>query len=195
MLDRAIAIAREAHQGQVDKAGQPYINHPMRVMAACAGNPLAQMAAALHDVAEDCPAWPIERLAGEGFPVEVIEALALLCHDKAVPYMAYVEQIKGNPIARQVKLADLADNMDLGRLPNPGPKDYERVAKYQAAQELLLNNDDAWLADYKKELDAEREVEYTVTPEEGERLLARYPKDTPEGYKKIDPAEFFDGAL
>lgn len=138
MIDHAIEIAKQAHQGQVDKAGQPYINHPMRVMAACQDDPMAAMAAVLHDVAEDCPEWPIDRLAAEGFPNPVIEALKLLCHDKQTPYMEYVLAIKGNPIAKRVKLADLADNMDLGRLPNPGPADHQRVAKYKGAKEALI---------------------------------------------------------
>jgi guanosine-3',5'-bis(diphosphate) 3'-pyrophosphohydrolase len=138
MLDHAIEIAKQAHDGQVDKAGQPYINHPMRVMAACAQDEMAAMAAILHDVAEDCPEWPIERLRAEGFPAPVIEALALLCHDKDVPYLDYIMAIKGNPIAKRVKLADLADNMNLDRLPDPGPADHQRIAKYQAAKQLLI---------------------------------------------------------
>lgn len=138
MLNRAIEIARAAHAGQKDKAGQPYILHPLRVMVACLGNPYAQIAAVLHDVAEDCPRWPLERLAAEGFPQEVMDALALLCHDDDVPYMEYIARIKQNAVAKQVKLADLADNMNLGRLPHPEKKDYQRLAKYQQARNLLL---------------------------------------------------------
>lgn len=138
MLDHAIAIAKQAHHGQVDKAGQPYIDHPMRVMAACQDDPMAAMAAILHDVAEDCPDWPLERLKAEGFPDPVIEALTLLCHDKDVPYEDYILAIKGNATAKRVKLADLADNMNLDRLPDPGPADHERVAKYAAAKQLLI---------------------------------------------------------
>lgn len=138
MLNRAIEIAREAHQGQLDKAGQPYIEHPLRVMAACADDPLAAQAAVLHDVAEDCPEWPLERLAAEGIPQPVIEALELLCHDKGTPYLDYIEAIKANPIAKRVKLADLTDNMNLDRLPNPGPADYQRLTKYKAATQLLV---------------------------------------------------------
>jgi (p)ppGpp synthase/HD superfamily hydrolase len=138
MLDHAIAIARQAHQGQVDKAGKPYIEHPLRVMEACQDDPMAAMAAVLHDVAEDCPEWPIERLEAEGFPEPVIEALDLLCHRKETPYLAYIAAIKANPIAKRVKLADLEDNMDLGRLDNPGPKDRQRLVKYMAAKQQLL---------------------------------------------------------
>lgn len=138
MIERAIAIAREAHQGQLDKAGHPYIEHPLRVMSACADDPLAAMAAVLHDVAEDCPEWPLERLSAEGIPEPVIEVLGLLCHDKSISYFEYVDSIKVNSIAKTVKLADLADNMNLSRLPSPGPPDYRRIARYRAAKKILM---------------------------------------------------------
>lgn len=138
MIEAALRIALQAHQGQTDKAGQPYILHPLRVMAACDGDIKAQMVAILHDVVEDCPDWPIERIRAHGFPAEVIEAIQLLTHAKGEAYEAYVQRIKPNALARKVKLADLADNMNLGRLKNPGPADYQRIEKYKAAKAILL---------------------------------------------------------
>lgn len=138
MIEEALRIATEAHAGQLDKAGQPYILHPLRVMAACDGDLNAQMAAILHDVAEDCPDWPIARIRAYGFPAEVIAALELLTHAKDEPYQAYIERIKPNALATKVKLADLADNMNLTRVKNPTQKDYDRLEKYKAARAFLL---------------------------------------------------------
>lgn len=138
MIEAALRIALQAHQGQTDKAGQPYILHPLRVMAACDGDLKAQMVAILHDVAEDCPDWPLVRIRAHGFPAEVMEALELLTHAKDKPYEAYVGRIKPNALARKVKLADLADNMNLGRLQDPQEKDYKRLEKYKTAQAILM---------------------------------------------------------
>lgn len=138
MIDKALQIAFQAHEGQVDKAGKPYIYHPLRVMFACKGNPQAQMAAILHDVVEDCPEWSIERIEACGFPPDVIEALDLLTHKPGEDCEAYIERIKAHPIAREVKLADLADNMNLKRINNPGPRDLDRLANYKAAKTILL---------------------------------------------------------
>lgn len=55
--------------------------------------------------------------------------------------------------------------------------------------------DYSFLDQIKQRLDAEREMDWSVTPEEAERLMARYPKDTPEAYRRFTPEEFFDGSL
>jgi hypothetical protein len=81
-----------------------------------------------------------EELQAEGFSKEVIEALKLLTHDDAVPYMEYVKEIKKNPIATKVKLADLRHNSDLTRLDEVNEKALKRVEKYKDAIKILENN-------------------------------------------------------
>ena len=131
----AYMIANKAHKGQVDKAGKPYILHPLHVMKRVSTEN-EKIVALLHDVIEDTDCT-MEDLRKAGFSETVLEALSLMTHDKAVPYMDYVAKIKENPIARAVKIADLYHNMDLTRIPNPTEKDYERLEKYKAALRYL----------------------------------------------------------
>lgn len=135
-LERAIAIATEAHCGQVDKAGSPYIDHPLRVMSR-QNNDEARIVAILHDVVEDCEGWTFDRLEAEGFSPTVIEALRRVTKIEGEAYEDFIRRAVANPIARAVKLADLADNMDASRLPALTEKDRERLAKYQNAVAIL----------------------------------------------------------
>ena len=134
-LERAIAIAAEAHSGAQDKAGQPYILHPLRVMLAVNSTD-ERIAAAFHDVLEDTD-WTVDRLRQEGFTETVLNALEALTKDEDEEYLAYVRRAAANPVARAVKLADLEDNMDLSRLPSPTDRDRERIKRYKAAASLL----------------------------------------------------------
>ncbi len=134
-LERAIEIAAEAHRGQHDKAGNDYIGHPLRVMAA--GRTTEEMiVGVLHDVVEDSD-WTLEGLAAEGFAPGVIAALRCLTHDPKVPYDLYIDRIKGNPLAVAVKLNDLTDNMDIRRLPYLSDMDIERLKRYLRAYRRL----------------------------------------------------------
>lgn len=135
-LERAIEIAAHAHAGQVDKAGQPYILHPLRLLLAVR-SPLERMAAVLHDVVEDTP-LTFDDLAREGFPPEVIEAVRALTKQAGESRIAAAKRAVQNPIARAVKLADVADNMDLSRIAEPGAKDFARLQEYQQVREILL---------------------------------------------------------
>ena len=135
MTNKAMKLAYEAHQGQLDKCGLPYIFHPFH-LAEQMDTEETVTVALLHDVVEDTN-YTLEDLQKMGFPHAVMEALALLTHDPSVPYMAYVERLKTNPIARSVKLADLTHNSDLSRLPVVTEKDLERVEKYRNAIKLL----------------------------------------------------------
>jgi (p)ppGpp synthase/HD superfamily hydrolase len=130
-LERAIAIAAEAHAGQLGKDGTPYILHPVRVMMRVEGLE-AQMAGILHDVVEDTP-WTLEQLRVEGFSSSVVEAVDCLTHREGEEYFAYVARAGANPIARRVKLADLEDNMNIRRLAEVKDKDLERMRKYHKA--------------------------------------------------------------
>jgi (p)ppGpp synthase/HD superfamily hydrolase len=127
-LERAIAIAAEAHAGQRDKAGFPYVLHALRVMLNVASEE-ERIVAALHDVVEDCPAWNFERLRGEGFSPRVIAALESVTKRDREDYEAFVRRAASNPIGRAVKLADLRENCDLSRIADPSERDRERLRK------------------------------------------------------------------
>lgn len=149
-LERAIAIAVEAHAGMTDKAGAPYILHPLRVMMAVDGE-AAQTVAILHDVVEDCPDWTFERLAKEGFAKSVMDGLRAvtklpseeesaddLPEIRRERYFSFVRRAAAHPIGRVVKLADLNDNLNVSRLAAITEKDTQRLGKYLEARALLL---------------------------------------------------------
>ena len=136
MTKKAMRIMFAAHGDQTDKSGVPYVFHPWHV-AESMHDELTCTVALLHDVVEDT-AMTLDDLRAEGFPEEVLTALALLTHDKDVPYLEYVAKVAQNPLARAVKLADLAHNADLSRLDTVTDKDIERLEKYARASEILL---------------------------------------------------------
>jgi len=113
-VEDALRIAEDAHKDQVDKAGEPYIGHVLRVMARV-DTDAEKMAAALHDVVEDTDATP-EWLRDQGVPDDVVEAVQALTKRDGEPYDAFVLRAGANPIARQVKIADLADNANPQRI-------------------------------------------------------------------------------
>jgi len=135
-LERAIAIAAEGHAGQLDKAGQPYILHPIRVMLRVSGAS-ERIAAILHDVVEDTPVT-LDQLANEGFSREVVDAVDALTKRPGENRIDAAKRAAANPIARVVKLADNAENMDLSRISNPTQKDYDRLEEYKRVREILL---------------------------------------------------------
>jgi (p)ppGpp synthase/HD superfamily hydrolase len=137
MTKKALRIAFDAHIGQVDRTGLPYIFHPFH-LAEQMHDEVSVCAALLHDVVEDTDVT-FEDLAARGISGEVIDAVRLLTHDDDVPYMDYVRAIKesGNAAAIAVKLADLAYNSDVSRLGGVGEKDFARLDKYKAAVNLL----------------------------------------------------------
>jgi (p)ppGpp synthase/HD superfamily hydrolase len=138
-LERAIALAATVHAGQRDKAGAPYILHPLRMMLKMKTIE-TQMAAVLHDVVEDCGVSP-GLLAYEGFPTAVVEAVGALTkkitNGIEEPYEDFIRRAALNPIARLVKLADLEDNMDLSRIAGPTARDHARIEKYKAAKVVI----------------------------------------------------------
>jgi (p)ppGpp synthase/HD superfamily hydrolase len=137
-LERAIAIAVEAHAGVADKAGSPYVLHPLRMMLRMETE-AEMMAAVLHDVVEDGDGWTLKRLAAEGIPPVVVEAVRFLTKrpEEEADYEAFIRRAGRNPLARRVKLADLEDNMDLRRIVNPTERDFARLEKYRSAYALL----------------------------------------------------------
>lgn len=128
LTKKAIRVAFDAHIDQKDKAGLPYIYHPLH-LAEQMTDEVTTCVALLHDVIEDT-SLTFDDLIREGFPEEVLDALHLLTHDPSVDYMDYVAEIKKNPVATAVKLADLAHNSDTTRLDVVDDKAIERVEKY-----------------------------------------------------------------
>jgi (p)ppGpp synthase/HD superfamily hydrolase len=135
-LERAIAIAAEAHAGQHDKAGAPYVFHPLRMMLRLSSND-ERIVAVLHDVCEDCPGWTLDRLRAEGFGEHIVAALETVTKRDGETYEDFVRRAAANPIGRAVKLADLQDNCDLSRISKPLERDFERIEKYKKAIDLI----------------------------------------------------------
>lgn len=135
LTKQAMKLCFEAHRDQVDKTGLPYVFHPFH-LAEQMTDEYTTVTALLHDVVEDTR-YTLDDLRAMGYPSEVIDALTLLTHDPAVPYMDYVAAIGHNPIARAVKMADLRHNSDLTRLDHVDDKARARAEKYAAAMALL----------------------------------------------------------
>lgn len=133
---KALLLCFTAHRDQMDKSGMPYVFHPFH-LAEQMQDEETTVTALLHDVVEDTD-YTLQDLQEMGFSPAVLEALALLTHDDAVPYMEYVFALKKNPIAKAVKLADLRHNSDLTRLDCIDDAARRRVEKYRAAIALLL---------------------------------------------------------
>ncbi len=140
LLDKAVSIAKLAHQGQVDKAGVDYINHPLRVMDAVEDEK-EKIVAVLHDVVEDSEIT-LKDLRKQGFSEEIVTAVGCLTRLPGETYEQFIERVKCNPLARKVKLHDLEDNMDLSRLETVSEKDLRRVEKYKAAMNVLMNQNE-----------------------------------------------------
>lgn len=134
MTRHALSIAFKYHKEQVDKAGMPYILHPISI-AMRMPNEILTTIALLHDCLEDTDI-SIDELQRD-FPQEVIDALKLLTHDKNVPYFDYIQKIKENENATAVKIADLKDNSNLSRLTNITQEDIDRQNKYLQAISIL----------------------------------------------------------
>ena len=135
LTKKALSLCFDAHKGQVDKSGLPYVFHPFH-LAMEMTDELSTVVALLHDVIEDSN-YTLQDLENMGFPPAVLEAISLMTHQEGVPYMEYVASIKTNPLARVVKMADLRHNSNIARVDNPTEKDYARVEKYRQAMALL----------------------------------------------------------
>lgn len=135
----ALVIATVAHDGMVDKGGAPYIGHPARVAAAVDGNS-DKVVALLHDVIEDC-GISVDAPMFEELSMAERDALDAISKRPGEEYVDYLKRVAANPIARRVKIADIADNMDLDRIADPGPADYARVEKYKIAKLFLESVD------------------------------------------------------
>jgi len=138
LTKKALKISFKAHKDQFDKSGIPYVYHPYE-LASQMSTEAEVCVALLHDVVEDTDTT-FEDLINEGFCDEIIDALRLLTHNDNTPYMDYVRKIKENPIAKNVKLADLRHNSTLARHDVITDWDLKRQNKYKTAIEILLGN-------------------------------------------------------
>jgi (p)ppGpp synthase/HD superfamily hydrolase len=137
LLDLAIKIAEKAHQGQFDKANQPYILHPLTVMAQM-DDFESKIVAVLHDAIEDSD-LTITELSQQGFPELITEAIAAITKLDSELYDDYLLRVMGNAIALKVKIADVKHNMDISRIANPTVKDFQRLEKYQKVLKQLIS--------------------------------------------------------
>lgn len=138
LIEAALALAVEKHRSQRDKAGAPYVLHPIRMMLRLRDAP-AQAVALLHDVIEDCGVTAAD-LRELGFPEEVVSGVLAMTRDPAESYEAFIERAAAHSIARRVKLADVEDNLDLRRLRNLTDRDVERLGRYMAARRWLAGD-------------------------------------------------------
>lgn len=137
-LEKAIALAAKKHAGQLDKAGQPYILHPLRLMLNVE-EPEQKIVAVLHDVLEDTDTTVVD-LISLGFSQNVIDAVVALTKKQGESRLDAAKRVIKNSLAKAVKLADLADNMDLTRIKSPTAQDYLRLEEYQKVKEFLMNS-------------------------------------------------------
>jgi (p)ppGpp synthase/HD superfamily hydrolase len=141
-LERALERALQAHRSQRDRAGAPYILHPLHLMFQCLDDPAAMVVALLHDTVEDST-LTLEDLRADGFPADIVEAVDALTRRKHESYEAFVHRAGAHPLARRVKQADIEHNMDLRRLNTLGPADLERLQRYHRALRALLTRGDS----------------------------------------------------
>lgn len=135
-VDLAIKIAAEAHLGQLDKGGQPYILHPIRVMQKMFSDE-EKCVAVLHDVVEDNDNYSLLYLRTQGFTPTVMGCLDNLAKRKDEDYEYYLGRVAQHPISIRVKIADIKDNMDISRLKGIEQKDILRIKKYHRALHYL----------------------------------------------------------
>ena len=134
----ALELAVDKHKNQTDKAGNPYILHPLHVMENV-NSKEGKIVAILHDIIEDTDVTE-DYLLKIGLSKRIVDAVVALTRSEDIDYQEYIKNLSSNPLAKEVKLADLEHNMDLKRLPTLEEKDLERNRKYQIAYHYLINN-------------------------------------------------------
>lgn len=135
MIEKALRIALKTHEGQKDKAGKPYIFHPLKLMMAFRKED-EQICAILHDVIEDGD-LTLKDIAGQGFQSHIVEALDAITKRREEKYGEYILRVKKNTLATKIKMADLRHNLDMSRIPEIKEKDLRRAEKYSKALSLL----------------------------------------------------------
>ena len=136
-LQFALELAIQKHKNQKDKSGKPYILHPLHVMETVKSDD-AKIVAILHDIIEDTDVTEKD-LLNAGLSKHIVDAIVMLTRTDDIDYMDYVKKVSSNPLAKEVKLADLQHNMDLRRISTLTEKDLDRTRKYQIAYHYLIN--------------------------------------------------------
>ena len=134
-VEAARVLAEQMHEGQTDKAGQPYVTHPMRV-AARMEDPAEQVVGWLHDTVEDTGLTVADIQAR--FGADTAAAVDAISRREGEPWADYLTRVKANPVARRVKISDLIDNSNLSRIPHVTMRDVKRQARYNRALEWLM---------------------------------------------------------
>jgi hypothetical protein len=136
-LAKAISIATQAHEGQYDKAGKPYILHSLHIMNELLFDTQLATIAVLHDVVEDSH-YSFDELVIDGFSDRVLAALILLTHDDQCDYLDdYIPSVCTNYDAIKVKIKDIEHNCDITRLEVIEDSDLARLKKYHTAYGML----------------------------------------------------------
>jgi (p)ppGpp synthase/HD superfamily hydrolase len=138
MVDQALLLTTARFQGIVDEDGQPYILHCLRVMMSFT-DPVLQQVGLMHDLIEDT-CVTLEELRQHGFSEEVVGTIELLTRSADIDYAKYILRLKGNALAKQVKLADLRDNAALSRAllrPSRPAKDLQQAGRYILSYQFL----------------------------------------------------------
>lgn len=133
----ALKLALKKHEHQTDKSNRPYILHPLHIMETVDSDD-AKIVAILHDIIEDTDVTE-KMLLDLGFEAHIVEAISTLTKSHDEDYFEYVKRVAKNPLAKEVKLADLRHNMDITRLKTLKERDLERNRKYQIAYHYLIN--------------------------------------------------------
>ena len=136
---KAITVAYNAHQGQLDRAGLPYILHPLHVAEQMKDEDTC-VVALLHDVIEDTD-LTLENLREYGFTEAQVEGVRVMTREEDEDYFEYIRSVKTNPLALAVKLEDLKHNSDVTRIIEITDKDLQRIEKYKKAMEILLSDE------------------------------------------------------
>ena len=137
LTQKAMVLCYEAHKGQYDKSGVPYVFHPFHV-AEQLEDEYDICVALMHDIVEDTQ-YTIEDIAAEGFPKEIVEAVSVLTKKDKEDYQEYIKRVSTNDRSVRIKLKDLEHNSDLSRLPGTTDEDMKRLDKYKKAKEYLLS--------------------------------------------------------
>jgi (p)ppGpp synthase/HD superfamily hydrolase len=141
LLELAINLARKYHNGQFDKGGNPYNDHPLAVMNRL-NTVEEKIVGVLHDIVEDTEIT-FEKLREYGFPENIISGIDSVTKREDESREAFIYRAKLNELGRSVKVADLLENSDLSRILNPQEKDYKRLEKYQ--REIKILTEDNWI--------------------------------------------------
>ena len=136
LYDHALRIAIQAHKGQKDKSGREYVMHPIRVAERCK-DPRAKIVALLHDTIEDTDVT-VDYLRSEGFTEEIICGVLSVTKREGESYEDFVGRAAENAIGKEVKIADLEDNMDIRRLKEITEDDVFRLRKYLRSWQYLI---------------------------------------------------------